>query len=398
MTGLTVVGFERGNRAALSDVLLRAQAATSRGRLTASPDGLPDIYFIVLDSYVRPDVAKDLYGLDLSDFVGFLESRGFYVARRARSNYAHTTMSVASSLNMQYLNGLTTTYGRSSSDLRPLFDLIANNAVCRQLKSLGYKVVFYPSAYPVLDSFPADERSATTEGVARDLFLEQFTAWTPLRSVEAAVDAGGARLAAVAPRGRVSPNEAVYGPHRQRSLEALEGLGRERGGGRPLFVFTHLDVLHTPFVFGNRGVDDPINAMLTNVQVPRSDVVAAYPQAYAEQVRYLNRRLAEVVDRILGRPGPRPIIILQADHGAGVWRSEEDCHKMDPRERMSIFSAFYLPNGGGRALYPAISPVNNFGVIFDAYFGGDYKLLPDESYIGWSDRPYDLTECRGDGR
>ena len=56
----------------------------------------------------------------------------------------------------------------------------------------------------------------------------------------------------------------------------------------------------------------------------------------------------------------------------------------DIKERYSIFNVYHLPpapeNAGSAVeLYPSISPVNSFRVIFNRYFGTDYPLLEDKS-------------------
>ena len=44
----------------------------------------PDIYYIILDAYGRADVLKDLYNYDNSQFVDWLNQKGFYVARESK--------------------------------------------------------------------------------------------------------------------------------------------------------------------------------------------------------------------------------------------------------------------------------------------------------------------------
>jgi len=43
-------------------------------------------------------------------------------------------------------------------------------------------------------------------------------------------------------------------------------------------------------------------------------------------------------------------------------------------------------------MYPSITPVNTFRLIFNAYFGTDLKLLPDISYFSNWDNPYGFTD------
>jgi hypothetical protein len=40
----------------------------------------------------------------------------------------------------------------------------------------------------------------------------------------------------------------------------------------------------------------------------------------------------------------------------------------------------YLPGVDHRALYPTMTPVNEFRMIFNLYFGSNLPLLPDRSY------------------
>lgn len=50
-------------------------------------------------------------------------------------------------------------------------------------------------------------------------------------------------------------------------------------------------------------------------------------------------------------------------------------------ERTSILSACDLPGDAGGRLYPTITPVTSFRVVFDAGFGAEFALLPDRPYF-----------------
>jgi hypothetical protein len=63
-------------------------------------DPLPDVYYIILDGYVRSDILLSNYGFDNSEFSENLEDRGFYIADQSYSNYPFTILSVPSTLNM----------------------------------------------------------------------------------------------------------------------------------------------------------------------------------------------------------------------------------------------------------------------------------------------------------
>ena len=73
------------------------------------------------------------------------------------------------------------------------------------------------------------------------------------------------------------------------------------------------------------------------------------------------------------------IIIIQGDHGP--WLQSK-------AKRMQILNAYYLP-GHNDQLYPTITPVNSFRLVFNHYFGATYPLLPDQSYFSTYDDPFD---------
>ena len=123
------------------------------------------------------------------------------------------------------------------------------------------------------------------------------------------------------------------------------------------FVYAHLYITHQPFVFYPDGSFHPF--------LKQGD------SAYADQVLFAETRLLEVVKTILAKSEKPPIIIIQGDHSYpnGI-------------ERVRIFNAYYLPDGGNENLYDTITPVNTFRVVFNTYFGGNYEILPDKSWYG----------------
>jgi hypothetical protein len=46
-----------------------------------------------------------------------------------------------------------------------------------------------------------------------------------------------------------------------------------------------------------------------------------------------------------------------------------------------MLNAFLFPDRDYSRVYPSISPVNTFRLIFSQYLGQDYALLPDRSYF-----------------
>jgi hypothetical protein len=98
---------------------------------------------------------------------------------------------------------------------------------------------------------------------------------------------------------------------------------------------------------------------------------AAYREGYTNHLRYINMVIPKILEQIISQSETEPIIILQGDHG--IWG--------DATKRLPILNAYYLPGKNvSELLYPTITPVNSFRVVFNSYFGGKFDLLPDEKY------------------
>lgn len=102
----------------------------------------PDIYYIILDGYVRSDTLEEFFSFGNNKFIDYLTSKGFYVASKSCSNYTTTFLSLASSLNMEYINFLTNKLGPKSKDVTIPVQMVRNNKVFQILKSKGYR--FFP--------------------------------------------------------------------------------------------------------------------------------------------------------------------------------------------------------------------------------------------------------------
>jgi arylsulfatase A-like enzyme len=151
----------------------------------------------------------------------------------------------------------------------------------------------------------------------------------------------------------------------------------------PKFVFVHIVAPHPPFVFGPNGEFVVRNTPLTLNYDLEDREWDRYVPGYRGQVTYLNNRFITILKAILEESPRSPIIVLQSDHGITRVSSA--------RERVAILNAYHLPDGGNEFLYPSISPVNTFRVIFNSYFGGSYDLLEDVSYLWMADEgPYEF--------
>jgi hypothetical protein len=320
-------------------------------------DQPPDIYYIILDGYGRSDVLKNEYGYDNSNFLNSLRDLGFYVAECSQSNYAQTQMSLASSLNFSYIDALSDRFIAGSDDRTGLDALIHHSAVRESLEKAGYQTVAFATGF------------LATELRDADYFLSPERSQGQLNEFEfLLMETTLARL--LQDGNQFGMQSAGSGLFRERTLFALDKLDELSYIQGPKFVFVHLIVPHPPYVFGPTG--GPVKP--AEVGTTKTQEGASH---YRDQVIYINSRMAEIVPKIITNSTTPPVIIVQGDHGPTVASS--------PRSRMSNLNAYFLP-GVGTPVYPTITPVNTFRLLFNEYFGQNLELLDDLSlYSDYTD-------------
>lgn len=320
---------------------------------------LPDIYYIIPDMYVRSDYLKDIYDFDNSEFLSYLTQKGFYVADESRTNYPHTTHSLASSLNLMYLDDMAEQVGEEYTNVQPLITMIKNNKVFQYLRGHGYTIVAFSTGHGFTENKEADVYMSPPRWHFSD-FQRALLNTTPL----------------IIPLHKTTDDF-----HRERVLYTFDHLADAAEIDSPVFVFAHILAPHPPYAFGPNG--EHVRSK------PHAEYECdEYIEAYRDQVAHVNKKMQAAIEGILSRSPEPPIIIIQADHGAG--------YRYYFPERMSILNAYYFPDQNYDMLYEDITPVNTFRVIFNEYFGTDYEMLKDKSYFAdFLNSPYvfdDITD------
>ena len=338
----------------LSRPVLKDRGHHATTRPTKGP--LPNIYYVILDAYARSDVRRTLYYHDNTPFLDHLRKRGFYIAEKSRSNYYLTSQSLTSAMNFRYLPQIV--------DPRLL-----ESRVVTFLKEHGYVVAAFSSGID------------TTELTGCDVYLRPV--WT--------MDDFQNKLLSSTPIGVLLQELGVWDPyemHRRRILYALDHLHEAPRPGTPTFVFAHILCPHPPFVFGpngeerNRDVGFDYSDADHLVRDGAGGITRLqYARQYIDQVKFIDRRVQEAVDRILETADRPTVIILQGDHGPRSrlrWgRLGDSC----VTECLSILNAYYVAGQKPDGLHERITPVNTFRVLLNHVFGTEYDLLPDRSYF-----------------
>lgn len=319
-------------------------------------DAPPDIYYIILDGYGRADVLKTEYEFDNSEFLNTLQGLGFYVADCSQSNYAQTQISLASSLNFDYLDKLGT-FIPGSDDRGQLEVLIKQSAVRRSLEAAGYKTVAFATGFNWTQWDNANYYLAPRSKAGNLNEFEGLLLETTL-----------ARL--IQDYSLFGKQDSGSNLYRERTLFALDKLDKLSYIKEPKFVFVHLIIPHPPYVFGPTGGPVAGNEVGTTKSNNEAD-------HYRDQAIYISSRMQEIIPNIIANSTRPPVIVIQGDHGPTV------ASNLQPR--MKNLSVYYLP-GVDVKLYPTITPVNSFRVIFNAYFGQNLPLLEDVSrYSAYTD-------------
>jgi len=351
------------------------EEGVSRAGILEDSEDYPDIYYIVLDAYGREDVLEVHYDFDNSEFIAALQARGFFVAEEARSNYPSTFLSLPSSLNMAYMNDLADLHTLEDGEWwHELMERLRHSEVREILENEGYAILSYDSGHPFTWIYDADEFIRPPENTTRFNSYETMLIDTTLALFVRDLFVNHSAL-----------EEQIHFPqyeaHRIRITYAFEALGEIAERPERTFVFAHIISPHPPFIFNPNGGDiihDTPFTFLDGSDYPGS--IDEYVQEYPDQLAYINDLVLEAIDEIQHNSEHRPYILIQADHGPGGHLDWENPSEEGLSERFGILSAFSFPDGDYRALYPSITPVNSFRVVFNQLLDSGYPLLEERQY------------------
>lgn len=326
----------------------------------------PDVYYIILDRYANSWTLANIYGFDNSGFIDALRDRGFYVAEDAWANYFKTALSIASSLDMDFLDGSAlrsrVTDGQWFAPVNAR--LRGHLAGPMTLESLGYEYVHLSSYWePSATNADADLTLNFGDGLEFQTALAETTA-----------------LSLLSPAAGQATTRTIYTPDLIRSFHAYEFRELEEAARRPgpTFVFAHFLLPHPPYVYRADG-----SVATTGIW---------NEEGYVEQVRYTNDRVLEAIDAIAsGDGGEDAVIIVQADEGP--FPREFDVNERDfawleatpeqVAQKFGILDAIRMPGVDLEAagMHDRSTPVNNLRIVLNSLFDAGLPLLPDETFL-----------------
>ncbi|MDD2921448.1 MAG: hypothetical protein PHQ36_04110 [Anaerolineales bacterium] len=338
----------------------------------------PDIYYIILDGYGGAEMLEKLHGFDNSPFIAELQKRGFIVPPKSKANYPRTILSLSSSLNMQYLDGVSRKMGNSYL-WWPLKGTFANNEARKFLESRGYKTVAVSSSWDFTSIANADVYMEP-HPVFPNTFEEAFVQNTNVNIFGSLGELGGMSFPSYKTHRMIVKSEFA-------SLEEIPALES------PKFVFVHVVSPHAPFVFDAQGNEITPDYPFTFTEdryflSPPSK----YRNGYIGQIQFVNKQILDSVDVILETSKTPPIIIIQGDHGSGVFTDYSSLQNTCVYERYSILNAYYFPGMDANLIPDDVAPVNTFRILFNNYFSAGLELLPNRHYFSPATTMYQFKD------
>jgi len=347
--------------------------------ITATPATVqqrPDIFFIIVDCYGRADQLQRVMHYSNYPFLDQLRSRGFYIADQSHSNYDQTHLSIAATLNLTFLQDYSKTFPWDSDDRKPLSDGTNRSFASVYLKKLGYRYIAVTSGYP-LDFSAAD--LVYKQPMKLSMIENAYIQFPPI------TNSGSATTSMFVDR-----RACLMG-----AFQNLKYLATPTP--QPKFVVAHILAPHPPFVFdaaGNpiRQPGIPFGFYDASDYMEVGGTHESYRTGYVGLVQFLNGQLLQIIDSIVSHAKTPPVIIIEGDHGSKLGLDQNDISRTDLHECFSNLMAFYVPDSVRKLLYPRITSMNTFRVLFDGLFNEKLSLVPDRSFYSPFAEPYQFVD------
>lgn len=322
----------------------------------------PDFYLIILDGHTRSDVLKDRFDYDNWSFVQQLNGMGFYVSSCSQSNYASTKLSLVSAMFVDYIRN----FVEDGMVLPPL----ETSPVNKMLKSLGYKTIAFENRARGQFDLKEDIHLSRNQMAFGDIDLRGGINEFEKMMVETSFMRFVVDTELIPGFDQDSLDDWEQWEHYYQTHYILSELEKMPETPGPKFVYAHIMVPHSPFIFA------PDGTYLHNTNPI---------EGYRSNVEFIDNELPLILKTIIEKSDPSPIIVVMGDHGPST-------RKTITREmRMATLNAYLVNDVAKAQLYPSITPINAFRIILNSHYGGNFPLLDDISYYAY--KPSELPDA-----
>jgi phosphoglycerol transferase MdoB-like AlkP superfamily enzyme len=232
---------------------------------------------------------------------------------------------------------------------------ISNSQAMQYLKSLGYTTI-------VFNEHPVGFLPFQADIVHVDPDADSFTWNSPFNDFGVLVmDSTMVRPILAA----VHVTDAGVIAHAKRLLYIEQNV-TQPDVPSPKFVYVHVLLPHSPFMFDENGNFIPLEDQYDWDK---------YLGMYIYSIRTAERMIADILASRSG--GREVVIILQSDHGARNFQNDTDSILLEnfpAHFSYSIVNAIRMPGCDESVLAQDFDPINTFPVIFNCYFNAEVPL------------------------
>ena len=316
----------------------------------------PDVYFLLFDEYPGYKSLKDSFAFSNDSLYHFFEKKEFKILPTF-SNYNMTFYSMASMLNMDYIEEPFMPLANTMDDDQQRIKEIKNALAIQDFKSMGYSFTNY-SIFDILDqpslkgnSFVISQATLITHKIFFNKILKDL-GWHFIS-------------------GKFSiPYIKFIAMHEDRNNQFIEKKLAEIKPNNtkvPQFIYAHFNMPHPPLFYDSTGNYLPV-AQIFN------DQSYANKQLFLSYLKFANRKITSIVESLCAND-PGSIIIVMSDHG---YRNYHNSKLIEPLHFDNI-CAVRFPDKNYLPLKKKWSNVNFFRYLFNCEFNQGMPYLNDSA-------------------
>jgi len=338
------------------------------------PDSLPpvterpDVYFLVFDSYPGSCFLRDYLQYNNGGLDSTFVSRGFYVTNHSKSNYNRTALSIASTLNFEYLVNIPEHSKLEPRHYNQASLSIEHAAVPDVFIHQGYDIynlsVFDLAKHPSV--FKENFLVLPEEDMLLYNTLTKRLRWDILWNFSVLLH-GNAEKGKQEVQLYLMNERIKIRNFNNLLIDTLPKIALQNTG-KPKFIYAHFYLPHPPFFYDGNG-------NMLALDLVKFEQAKQQKTAFISYLEYTNKVMLKMVNTILKDSPKPPVIILESDHGYRDFKKE----LVSPDQYFKNYAAYYFPDGNYSMLYDTISNVNTFPVVFNKYFNTHIPMLKDTS-------------------
>jgi len=319
------------------------------------PVNLPSIYLILLDEYSGNESLAEYFNYPNSRFKQFLTDNDFYVVENPTSNYNQTIFSMASLLDMDFINDIGPATWLNHYGYTKALRTIDNNKTCRLLKEFGYKIRNKSPFY--VDGQPPTYNTGWFPDKIN--LVQHQTMYYKIGKALPDLLAGKFDFQNLEQRG-----SDITDDYNHRVLKEVLN-ETNLTDSIPTFTYAHLMMPHAPYLRDSTG--NVVPAYEEDVEIVQSPEDSSYFQYLV----YTNNVISEFITSLTQKTGGKAVILLISDHGF------KGAAKKKQKYGYNNLHALYLPSRRYSGWYPGISNVNALPQLFNTVFGTKIQLRKD---------------------